>query len=135
MTPYKKCYTCKDCLHYYACRQYIKNDGDDNISHWNCFVDKSKWVHLPCRAGETLYRIVGNEGIGFSILQATAWRVELDENDFTKVKRFVILIDSSYTEKEVDIDEFGKTIFHSLDDAEKECAEMREKALAEESEK
>ena len=65
-------------------------------------------------------------------MQATAWRVELDANDFTKVKRFVILMDSSYTEKDVDIDEFGKTIFRSLDDAKKALAEMREKALAEE---
>lgn len=72
-----------------------------------------------------------------------ARRVELDANDFTKVKRFAILVDSSYTEKDVDIDEFGKTIFLSLDDAKKECAErqrkaidkMREKALAERNRK
>ena len=135
--------TCKDCLYYDFCNDY--NEYPDYIQHceqtmgteFKCshFKDKSSFIELPCRAGETLYRIVGNEGIGFSILQATAWRVELDANDFTKVKRFVILMDSSYTEKDVDIDEFGKTIFRSLDDAEKECAEMRRKAIAKMREK
>ena len=49
---------CKDCLHYKACGgHYIEEN-------YNCpdFTKLSEWVHLPCKVGDKLYRIVDDVG-------------------------------------------------------------------------
>ena len=61
--------TCKDCLHYELCRyntyqeaHYFGKDKKiyitiDNNSPCKYFADRSKWVHLPCKVGDTIYKL------------------------------------------------------------------------------
>lgn len=52
--------TCKDCIHYEACKdwinetalqKYVEDNGCDK------FKDKSRIVELPCKVGDTVYRV------------------------------------------------------------------------------
>lgn len=60
--------TCKDCLHYKACKMTyltLGGHGDDTFDEFNwvtiygCdnFADKSEWVHLPCKVGDEVYLV------------------------------------------------------------------------------
>ena len=62
---------CKDCLHYEACKgTYYTAKGCDNIALYDfdgemyadsgCeyFTARSEWVHLPCKVGDNLYKVV-----------------------------------------------------------------------------
>lgn len=64
--------TCKNCLHYEACKgTYYTAKGCDNIALYDfdgemyadsgCedFADRLKWVHLPCKAGDKVYQTDG----------------------------------------------------------------------------
>ena len=42
--------TCKDCLHYEVCYYH-----DFEECGW--FSDKSEWLHLPCKVGDTVYQV------------------------------------------------------------------------------
>lgn len=68
-------YTCKDCLHYNACKSmYIHGldectavmnyqedifDNEHYADVYNCedFTHKDAWIHLPCKVGDTFYYI------------------------------------------------------------------------------
>ena len=58
--------TCKDCIHYEACREYDRafwghtsNKHSDliNAKPEDCpyFKDRSRFVELPCKLGDTVY--------------------------------------------------------------------------------
>lgn len=49
--------TCKDCVHYELCEALEKN-GISRIYPSQCgfFKDKTKFVELPCKIGDTVYK-------------------------------------------------------------------------------
>lgn len=49
--------TCKDCVHYELCEALEKN-GISRIYPSRCgfFKDKTKFVELPCKIGDTVYK-------------------------------------------------------------------------------
>ena len=50
--------TCKDCIHYEACKNLyeIHGDGLSGESHvCDYFADRSRFVELPCKLGDTVY--------------------------------------------------------------------------------
>ena len=50
--------TCKDCIHYEACKNLyeIHGDGLSGESHvCDYFADRSQFVELPCRVGDKVY--------------------------------------------------------------------------------
>lgn len=49
--------TCRDCIHHEICVLLLQNT--DAVC--NGFADKSRYVELPCKVGDTLYCICGNE--------------------------------------------------------------------------
>ena len=61
--------TCKDCLHYEACNNTYNNlrtdigwdtnfdDEDYAMTYCDNFTDCSEWVHLPCKVGDTIYKL------------------------------------------------------------------------------
>ena len=63
------CKSCKDCLHYELCRyntfqeaHYFGKDKEiyitiDNNVPCKYFTDRSEWVHLPCKVGDTIYKL------------------------------------------------------------------------------
>lgn len=46
--------TCKDCMHYEVCCDEYELA---HAEYCNNFKDKSKYIELPCKVGETLYVI------------------------------------------------------------------------------
>ena len=57
VTPMNK--TCKDCIHYDACKDMydgIKEDFDDKVDVECCefFKDKDRFIELPCDKGDVL---------------------------------------------------------------------------------
>ena len=61
--------TCKDCLHYELCRYNTYQEAHyfgkakeiyitiDNNSPCKYFTNRSEWVHLPCKVGDTIYKL------------------------------------------------------------------------------
>lgn len=113
---------CSNCLSEKVCRYndghnlYCKND-------YVCphFTDRSEWVHLPCKVGDTLYEITSRNTI--SEYEVTAIRIEL----------FNVFIDWKLTQGFVDryisdmpIGEIGKTVFLTREEAEKALEEKNE---------
>lgn len=54
--------TCKrtDCIHYEACKtfnQYIPNETDNIDRFCDEFKDKSHFLKLPCKVGDTIYKL------------------------------------------------------------------------------
>lgn len=53
--------TCKDCIHYELCeiRGYTYNENLDESVDIICgdFKDKSRYIELPCKVGDTVYVI------------------------------------------------------------------------------
>ena len=50
--------TCKDCIHFDACENLyeIHGDGLSGESHvCDYFADRSRFVELPCKVGDTLF--------------------------------------------------------------------------------
>ena len=58
--------TCKDCLHYDACKKFNKirtnviNDSDRGAENLcEVYADKARFIELPCRVGDTVYYLGG----------------------------------------------------------------------------
>lgn len=54
--------TCKDCIHFNACYEMARANGVDEFNTMyaeKCenFQDRSAWVKLPCRVGDSLFML------------------------------------------------------------------------------
>lgn len=60
--------TCKDCLHYELCDTQAFNGFNKNFEpekdwkYCGVFKDKSKYIELPCKVGDTVYWICHKGG-------------------------------------------------------------------------
>ena len=116
---------CKDCLHYNACKMtYLATGGhgDDTFDEFNwvtsygCdnFADKSEWVHLPCKVGDTAYYVVGY-GNNARIIEEG-------------LKGVVLFGDKLYVADECkDFYEVGVEVFLNKQEAENALAERKKK--------
>ena len=120
--------TCKDCIHWKACRKTASEyEGEDAASAYDedscckqfaeiCenFADKSEWVHLPCKAGDVIY--------------CFAPCFDADHRPRLKVvEREIIRLKTTLTVSGLisDIDNIGKTVFLTREEAEKALKDMR----------
>lgn len=114
--------TCKDCLHYEACKgtyfaleeRIIDKNSFDNEHYadiYNCpdFTDRSEWMHLPCKIGDTVYYITGihNRLIKSAIIK----EITFDQNKI--VSLFITDEDGMSFENDID------TFYLSYEEAEK----------------
>lgn len=111
---------CKDCLYYDFCNDY--NEYPDYIQHceqtmgteFKCsyFKDKSRFIELPCKVGDTAYYVVGN-GDNSRIIEEG-------------LEGFSIIGDKLYVIDECkDFYEVGVEVFLSKQEAEKALEERR----------
>lgn len=49
---------CLSCLHYKVC-DYRINEENITVAECTQFTNRSEWVHLPCKAGDTVYYTSG----------------------------------------------------------------------------
>lgn len=47
--------TCKECLHFEVCNRFGMISGVYAGEVCEGFFDKTEWVHLPCKVGDTVY--------------------------------------------------------------------------------
>ena len=109
--------TCKDCIHYEACKAvldaagFFSDDIEEILNAIKCpnFADKSRFVELPCKVGDVVY-----------------WYNILGEIIEAKIKKnvFCAKIESGF-EYDIGYDEIGKTVFLTREEAEAALAERR----------
>lgn len=112
--------TCKDCIHNSVCSLWRAEEGQDaksyaeTVSGWCAFfTDKSRFVELPRKVGETVYRISKRYG---------KWEVlprEVEYVTYLGGDRWLIF-STAY-------DWLGKTVFLTREEAEAALAERTKK--------
>lgn len=114
--------TCKDCLHNHVCALWRAQEGQDAKSwsdsdDWDCdyFDDKSRFVEMPCKVGDKLYRIFTMDSDAIK-----PWVGELPEI----VERIGVATKNIMGHWNVyPIDYFGKRVFLTREEAEADLAE------------
>ena len=108
--------TCKDCLHYQMCVY----SGDKSCPY---FTDRSEWVHLPCKVGEKTFLLLERTSGGFDIVKSKCIRIT--DNGYGK--RYSMYFDCTEIGNtlEYDIDDFGKWVFLTREEAEKALEEKK----------
>lgn len=113
--------TCKDCIHGDLCNAFRENFRISMLypSQCGCFKDKSKYIELPCKVGDTVYVIKNNKICAKDIVYYNKIHsrvAEQNEEYWHCVDRDRISINviTFYPEN------IGKTVFLSEWDAEKE---------------
>lgn len=119
--------TCKDCIHYEACKFYTdktKFNLPRNAENCADFKDKSKYIELPCKVGDTVYHYCK------SVNQIVPYVVEDIHIDKEQTRDFATAFDVYYKEylDEIEFaeDEIGKTVFFTKSEAEQKLKELQE---------
>ena len=89
--------TCKYCLHYEVCYYH-----DFEECGW--FSDKSEWLHLPCKVGDTVYQVDSER-----IYKSTVRNIIYDTDGIAFDERAI-----------------GKSVFLTREEAEKALKERNE---------
>lgn len=117
--------TCERCFHYKVCEGHlILNDIPMELC--GLFKDKSHIVEIPCNVGDTVYANCDtfNKVIGYSVKD-----IHIDEEATTF---FATAFDCYYNEFldeiEFKIDEIGKTVFLTEEEAESKLKKLRKNA-------
>ena len=128
--------TCKNCLHYEACKgTYYTAKGCDNIALYDfdgemyadsgCedFTERSEWVHLPCKIGSRIFVIPTKENRLEEITEMKALGFSIGKpcnnaNCF-RVRGSAALFQPSFND-------FGISIFLTREEAEKHLEEFKD---------
>lgn len=103
---------CADCLHYEACQSWIRHGtalwDDFHYSVEDCpfYEDKSEWIHLPCKVGDTFYAPIRGEVCEFEC------------TGFMCIRKTILLIDEYNRAFS-----FNQDAFLTREEAEKALAE------------
>lgn len=128
--------TCKDCLHYEAHKHFFKSDdyqksfddyfNDKHIEN-KCpeFANRSEWVYLPCKVGDTVYYFDG----AYYLKNKSMWKIKpIKVTEFsTKIGRSGKLYPLSIIANgtRYPLTSIGKTIFLTREAAEKALEEKK----------
>lgn len=119
--------TCKDCPHYEICKVFNNNIPEEYANiEFQCegFTDRSEWVHLPCKVGDTIYCPWIFDGTcGIAVGEIESIKIYADnqplfitkdwESDMPMQGTFVLA-------------DFGDIVFLDCDEAEKALERMKE---------
>ena len=124
--------TCKDCIHYEVCKQkynhlyesYSILDAENIESVCKSFKNKSKYIELPCKMGDTVYVIKNNKISAKDIVYYNKIHSRVAEQneeywhcvDKDRISRNVITF---YPEN------IGQTVFLSKSEAEQKLKELQ----------
>ena len=111
--------TCKDCLHYEACKDYGVDDVCKELGVCKQFTDRSEWVHLPCKAGDTVYCIDFAEDIGID--NGIVYAFSHTDNQDWFSARYESGLRYDHPSRVL-----GKTVFLTREEAEKALKEREE---------
>ena len=116
--------TCKDCIHYEVCKKTrIMNPSHNYAAECNDYNDRSRFVELPCKVGDTLYRV--NKGakepvIMMRVIQLYIKQIHKDRT----VMRIDAINDTDMGESCYLPCDIGERIFLTREEAEAKLKEM-----------
>lgn len=116
--------TCKDCVHFEACKNIYEIHGDGlSEESYGCdqFSNRSRFVELPCNPGDVLYLV--DE---YKIIKLIVNRVIVSVYKGIGVRAVDKLSDITYGF--VDQRDFGSIVFFTREEAEKVLKEREENA-------
>lgn len=108
--------TCENCIHYDLCNA-LEMNGLAKVHPKQCgfYTDKSRYVELPCKMGQTVYSIA--EGITQTFVGEVYEITQRKNGIFFRFSR------KGYYSGSAMADGFGKTVFLTKEEAEKALAE------------
>lgn len=114
--------TCKDCLHYEACKSmhidtFVNFDDEHFADVYHCpyFTNNSEWVHLSCKVGTPVFFLRDQ-----NIIETSVEKIIFKGNGcYIKLK-----CNAMY---ETSCQSIGKTVFFTREAAEKALAERSKK--------
>lgn len=107
--------TCKDCLHYEVCVNMLSPfEFDERMLCDKFFTNKSEWVHLPCKVGDTIYFDTYRRGESIGVQPHKVERIEV-----------LVSIERRFGSVGAQIPDwhFGKYVFLTKEEAEKALEE------------
>ena len=119
--------SCTECVHVEVCKDYIKTVLDDFDDSQMCgddcefFQERSRFVELPCKVGDTVYiiaRISGKEEIIQDSVESFTISSFVDNTP-------IILFDGIET-CDWDSSDFGKQVFLTKEEAEQALAKQNQ---------
>lgn len=101
------------------CREYSKEDGDiwlEELKQYKSLEDSKRLVKLPCRIGDTVYKI------SYDRRRIISYKIEeiIISNDIFMVGR-----DENNTREGLHSSDIGKTVFLEIEDAEKVLGDVK----------
>lgn len=125
--------TCKDCLHYNICLYHTSRLTSDNDITEKCsdFADRSEWIHLPCKVGAKFCQVRNNtcacyDCVGYNFFSELCEYKNIDCPLTAKspvCSRHYLEVITGDADKDFilhHINDFGKTVFLTREEAEKE---------------
>ena len=119
---------CEDCIHYEVC-MYVNAKAVEVTRAENCklFASKSRFVELPCKVGDTVYRLWSAGKYGKSIAEFEVKHIDIDylpeiEIAMLKTKKNG---GTYWFAKQKDI---GETVFFTREEAEAALEKMKGKS-------
>jgi hypothetical protein len=105
--------TCEDCLYGNDC-SICEVMGED----YCCvgFKDKSKFIELPCNVGDMVYKIEYGKIKNYEV-----WQIAIIQNSHNTYSE--IILTSEFLSRTINIEDIGKTVFLTKEEAEKALAE------------
>ena len=119
--------TCKDCIHYDVC-VIVENsaDNEDYNTEFGCtdFKDKSRFVELPCKLGDSIFYVHRNSKGNNSIFKVNVFGIVVNiYDDFKKIYLKIIYKNTDgYIDRATAI--YGVNAFSSLEEAELKLKEL-----------
>ncbi len=125
--------TCKDCIHYKACKNLIRLCNHlvtgcmqlDEYSPCTTYENKSKYIELPCKVGDEVYVIKNNKIYIKDIVYYNKIHSRIPEQNaeyWHCVDKNRILINVITFNPE----DIGKTVFLTKEEAEQKLKELEE---------
>ena len=105
--------TCKYCLHYDRCKK-LGICNIETLSICEDFADRSEWVHLPCKVGDTIYFETYRRGESIGVQPHKVAKINV-----------VVTIERPFGSVGAEIPDwqFGKYVFLTREEAEKALKE------------
>lgn len=107
--------SCKDCLHVDICKNRVIFGDMPICEH---FKDRTRFVELPCKAGDTIYEIIERKRNGKwnkVVVERVVNGIEIGRGGFMTVRSGTTVI--------VFLSNLGKTVFLTKEEAEKALKE------------
>lgn len=112
--------TCEDCLYYERCKK-LGIFNLETLSVCEDFTDRSEWVHLPCKVGDTVYYTGGK--YYNDIIKCRVFAIEQNEEGMIIKTHLWHHLHNIQMSQRVDKwfrkDDFFKIVFPTREEAEK----------------